>query len=120
MSLTEILDSANTMEPKKFEKLFRKLSAIRMKKNAIPMVRTLETNLIRRINSEFEQKKWDRLKYLDWKSEESALTSQEQSESLRLAEEYERFSTERLKSLTKLAALRQVSIGELMNQFGIS
>jgi hypothetical protein len=92
MSLTEILDTANTMEPKKFEKLFRKLSAIRLKKNAIPVATSQEAGLMRKINVEFEATKWDRLKYLDWKSEESELNSREQAESLRLAEEYERFT----------------------------
>lgn len=117
MSLTDILDSASTMEPKKFEKLFQKLSAIRMKKNAIPIVTTREAALIRKINEAFEGAKWERLKYLDWKSEESVLTTQEESESLKIAEEYEKFSVERLKCIAQLAALRQIPLSDLMTRF---
>jgi hypothetical protein len=110
MSVTEILDSAKAMESKKFEKLFRELSAIRMQKNAIPTISNTEASLIKKINVAFEAKKWDRLKYLDWKSEESSLTSQEQSECLKLAEEYEKYSVDRLKNISQLALVRQMTI----------
>jgi hypothetical protein len=118
MSVTEILDSAKAMESKKFEKLFRELSAIRMQKNAVPAISHTEASLIKKIDVEFDPKKWDRLKYLDWKSEESSLTSQEQSESLRLAEEYEQYSVDRLKNISQLALMRQVPIGDLIVQLG--
>jgi hypothetical protein len=50
MSVAEILDSAKAMESKKSEKLFRELSAIRMKKNAIPAINSTKANLIKKIN----------------------------------------------------------------------
>lgn len=112
LSVTEILDSAKAMESKKSEKLFRKLSAIRMKKNAIPAISNIEATLIKKINSEFDPKKWDRLKYLDWKSEESMLTANEQGESLKLAEKYEQYRMERLKNISQLALTRQVPISD--------
>ena len=118
MSETEILESVRALEPKKFEKLFRKISAIRMQKNAVPVISNLEASLIKKINSEFEAKKWDRLKYLDWKLEETALTSQEQSESLKLAEEYEQYSVARLKNISQLALLRQVPMVDLIDKLG--
>jgi hypothetical protein len=66
------------------------------------------------------RKKWERLTYLDWKLEYSALTPKEESESLKLAEAYENYSVERLKCLSQLAMLRQVSIDNLMAQLGIN
>jgi hypothetical protein len=42
------------------------------------------------------------------------------AESLKLAEAYENYSVERLKCLSQLAMLRQVSIDNLMAQLGIN
>ena len=76
------------------------------------MLNETESNLLERINSEFDTQKWERLQYLDWKMEFGALSEIEETESLQIAEDYESFSVERLRTLSQLALLRQVSLDE--------
>ncbi len=120
MSVSEILGSAANLEQNKFEQLYRELFALRAKKKNIPWLNEVESQLISKINTEFDSEKWTRLTYLDWKLEFSALTPKEETESLKLAEAYESYSVERVKCLSQLALLRQISIDELMLQLGLN
>lgn len=120
MSVAEILDSAKGLETKNFEKLFRELFALRVQRERIPMLNEVESKLLSNINTPFDAKKWERLKYLDWKLEFGSLTEKEASESIKLAEAYENYSVERLKNLSQLATLRQVPIDKLIEQIGIN
>ncbi len=120
MSVSEILNSVKGLEANKFEQLYRELFALRADKNNIPILNEVESKLLNSINTEFDAQKWERLTYLDWKLEFGALTPKEESESLKLAEAYENYSVERLKCLSQLAKLRQVSIDDLIKQLGIN
>ena len=119
ISLTEILNSAEGLETKSFERLYQKLYAQRVRRNGINVLNETESNLLSEINKEFDSKKWERLQYLDWKLEVSALTEKEEAESLKLAEAYENYSVRRLKSIAQLALIRQVSIDTLLEQLDI-
>jgi DNA-binding PucR family transcriptional regulator len=118
MSVAEILNSAKGLESNNFEELFRELSVLRVQRNGIFVLDEVETKLLSKINSQFDTKKWERLKYLDWKLEFDSLTEKEASESLKLAESYENYSVERLKNLSQLAQLRKISIDKLLEQLG--
>ncbi|MBL7818536.1 MAG: hypothetical protein JNL70_26290 [Saprospiraceae bacterium] len=120
MSINEILGSVEGLETHTFEQLYREMFALRAKKNKLPWLNAIESQLLNKINTEFDQKKWDRLAYLDWKLEFGALTPKEEAESLKLAEAYENYSVERLKCLSQLATIRQVPIDKLMEQLGIN
>lgn len=120
MSVAEILQNAKRLETTSFEKLYQNLTALRVQRHGIPMLDGAESNLLERINSEFDTQKWERLQYLDWKIEFAALSEPEETESLRLAEDYELFSVERLRALSQLALLRQISLDELINQLGVN
>ena len=120
LSVTEILNSVEGLESHKFEQLYRELFTLRVQRKGFPLLNSVETELLNKINSEFDPKKWERLTYLDWKLEFSALTAKEELESLKLTETYENYSVERLKCLAQLAALRQISIDELMVQLGLN
>lgn len=120
MSINEILGSVEGLETNTFEQLYREMFALRAKKNKLPWLNAIESQLLNKINTEFDQKKWDRLTYLDWKLEFGALTPKEEAESLKLAEAYENYSVERLKCLSQLATIRQVPIDKLMEQLGIN
>jgi hypothetical protein len=119
MSINEISNVAEKLELKKFERLYQMLYAQKVKRNGVSILNEQESNLLTEINEDFDIKKWERLKYLDWKLESSALTSKEETELLKLAEAYESYSVERLKKITKLAMVRQVSIDSLLQQLGI-
>lgn len=120
MSVTEILGNVESLETNKFEQLYRELFALRAKKNKIPWLNAVESQLLSNINKEFDAKKWERLTYLDWKLEFSALSPKEEAELLKLAEAYENYSVERLKCLSQLATIRQVSLDKLMEQLGLN
>ncbi len=120
MSVSEIIKSAAGLDIQDFENLYKKLSALRVQRHGNPTLSNAETKLLIQINTPFPSEKWERLKYLDWKLEFSALNEAEEVESLQLAETYESYSIERLKNLSDLAVLRQVSIEELSEQLGIN
>jgi hypothetical protein len=119
ISVTEILNTAEGLETKSFERLYQKLNAQRIRRNGINVLNETESNLLSEINKEFDLKKWERLQYLDWKLETGALTEKEELESLKLAEAYESYSVERLKKVAQLAIIRQVSMDILLKQLGI-
>lgn len=118
MSVAEILNSARGLESNNFEKLFRELSVLRVQRNGVFLLNEVESNLLSEINKPFDEKKWERLKYLDWKLEYDALSEKEDSELLKLAESYENYNVERLKSLSQLAQIRKVPIDKLLEQIG--
>lgn len=120
MTVSEILNSAKSLENKKLDELFSALFALRLQRNGTTVLSDLETKLLRNINTEFNPISLDRLKYLDWKLEFGALTSGEESELLQLAEAFENYSVERLKHLSQLAMLRQVSVDQLIAQLGLN
>jgi hypothetical protein len=119
-TVSDILNSVDRFDKSKFEQFYQELMALRLKKSGLPLLNAVESQLLNKINIEFDPKKWDRLTYLDWKLEFGALTAKEETESLKLAEAYEHYSVERLKSLSQLALIRQVSIDKLMVQLGIN
>jgi hypothetical protein len=119
ISVTEILNTAEGLETKSFERLYQKLYAQRIRRNGINVLNETESNLLSEINKEFDLKKWERLQYLDWKLETGALTEKEGLESLKLAEAYESYSVERLKKVAQLAMIRQVSVDIFLKQLGI-
>lgn len=119
ISVTEILNTAEGLEMKSFERLYQKLYAQRIKRNGINVLNETESNLLSEINKEFDITKWERLQYLDWKLETNALTEKEELESLKLAEEYESYSVERLKKIAQLAIVRHISMDKLLKQLGI-
>jgi hypothetical protein len=119
ISVTKILNTAEGLETKSFESLYQKLYAQRVRRNGVTLLNEVESALLNEINTDFDTKKWERLQYLDWKLEFGALSVREELESLKLAEAYENYSVQRLKSIAKLAIIRQVNIDILMEQLGI-
>jgi hypothetical protein len=119
-TVSDILNNVDRFDKSKFEQFYQELTALRLKKSGLPLLNAVESQLLIKINIEFDPKKWERLTYLDWKLEFGALTAKEETESLKLAEAYEHYSVERLKYLSQLALIRQVSIDKLMEQLGIN
>lgn len=120
MSVAELLQNAKRLEAGSFEKLYRNLTALRIERHGSSMLSEAESDVFAKINREFDPQKWERLQYLDWKLEFGALTEPEEAESLQLAEDYERFSVERVNALSQLALLRQISLDDVLHQLGIA
>ncbi len=120
MSVAEILHSAENLESKNFDKLYSELLILKAKRSSAALLNEQQSMLLDKINEEFDPKKLERLKYLDWKLEFSLLSPAEEKEALKLAETYEAFCTERLKNISQLALIRQISIDELLEQLGLN
>lgn len=75
---------------------------------------------LRNINIGFDEEKWERLKFLDWKSEFDVLNIEEEKELLELAETYEEYTVERLKNISELAILRDATIDKVIEELGLN
>jgi hypothetical protein len=119
VSIAALMDDVAQLDDKKLSTFVQKVSVLRAKRNA-PVLSNKESNLFKKINQGFPDDKWQRLGFLDKKMEQDHLTQEEHEELITLIEEYERFSVLRLKYLGQLAILKGMTLGELMDQLGIS
>ena len=117
--VSEILDTAARLGAEDFENLFKKLAILRVQRSNVQSISKSEADVLEQINQGFGIEKWDRLQFLDWKMETTGLNEKESVESLKLAEDYENYTVQRLQLLIKLAALRNVSLNEVMKQLEI-
>ncbi len=117
--VAQIFESATRLEGSDFETLFNQLNRVRAERVG-PSLPPLEADLLKKINAGFPSKKWLRLTQLDAKMEASDLSPVEAEESLRLAEELEAYTVRRFGWLKKLAALRGISIEQLMLDLDIA
>jgi hypothetical protein len=117
ISVTEILHTVENLEINSFEHLYQKFSELRVKRSS---ANDSESDLLQQINKPFDDLKWERLKYLDWKLEFDSLNQKEEKESLRLAESYEEYCVLRLKNITKLAKIKQIPLDLLIEKLGLN
>lgn len=120
VSVSDILSTAKQLDVQHLDQLLRELNIIRVQKSGVPILDEVEAKLLQNINLGFDSEKWDRLKFLDWKSEFEMLNSEEEVEALKLAEAYEDYSVERLKNMGQLAILRGTTIDEIIAQLGLN
>ena len=84
-----------------------------------PSISREEGELLARINSGLPRETQARYRELIKKRREERLTEQEYQELLTLTDEAEQKQAERLEALVELAALRNMSLRELMDALGI-
>ena len=120
MTISDFVTNAAKLDMGAFEKLYQKLSLLRAKRKGQKILPAKKASLIEKINRKFPEDKWERLQYLDWKLENGQLSNEEEAESLALAEEYESYYVEWVKSLTALATIRQVNMDLLAAQFNLN
>ncbi len=105
-SVSDILSTAKQLDTQHLDELLRELNILRVQKTGAPILDKAEAQLLQNINLGFDKEKWERLQFLDWKSEFDVLSDEEEKEALALAEAYEGYSVERLKNIGHLAMLR--------------
>ncbi len=120
VSVSDILSTAKQLDVQHLDELLRELNIIRVQKSGVPILDEVEAQLLQNINLGFDSKKWDRLKFLDWKSEFEVLSPEEEVEALELAEAYEEYGVERLKSIGQLAILRGSTIDKVIEQLSLN
>jgi hypothetical protein len=85
-----------------------------------PNTQKEEALLLEKINKSLPFEQVDRLRKLNQKRVKSDISEQENAELLVLLEKIEKLNVSRLKHITALARLRNVSVRELMKQLGIN
>ncbi len=115
-TVSDILDSASQLEAEDFDRLFKKMAILHAQRSGMATMPEEEAELILRINKGFSATRFERLHFLNWKSETSSLSEKEEAELLRLATAFENYTVRRLQLLVKLADLRKVSLDDLLVQ----
>jgi hypothetical protein len=116
--LIQLIEHASRLGVQDFEKLFDNLNLIRAQRK-VPNLSKSEADLLKKINEGFSLEKRARLITLDEKMEFSQINKSEAEESLKLATELENYTVQRFIYLKKLAALRKISIDQLMQDLDI-
>jgi hypothetical protein len=117
-SVAELIDKAARLDTGEFNNFFNKMLTLRAQRIA-PVLSKEESDLLKKINRGFPQKKWERLDFLNDKLEYETLSEAEHEELSVLIEAYEEYSLQRMRQLGQLATARKVSLDEVMNQLGI-
>ncbi len=118
VSQDELLEAVDQLGMADLERFVSRVLALRARR-AAPSLPAGEASLLARINRGLPAAQRDRLDALREKSEDGTLAPDEHTELLGLVASVEAIEVERIQSLSRLAALRGVSLTALMDALGI-
>lgn len=118
ISTDQLLHGVANLPEADLEQFVAKVLSIRAKLKA-PSVSEQEAQLLTQINQGLAAQDQARFLELDQKRYDETLTEQEHQELLQLIEQMEQLNVLRMKSLSQLALLRQMSLTALMQRLGI-
>lgn len=118
LSTDKLLQAVERLSLPELERFVSEVLKLRAKRVA-PSISREEGELLTRINSGLPRETQARYRELIKKRREERLTEQEYQELLTLSDEAEQKQAERLEALVELAALRNMSLRELMDALGI-
>ncbi|TXH68243.1 MAG: hypothetical protein E6Q83_14215 [Thiothrix sp.] len=118
VSTEQLLRGVASLPADEFEEFVDKVLALRAKLK-VPSIPNQEAQLLHQINQGLSAQDQARFSNLEQKRKDETLTDVEHQELLKLIEQIEQFTVSRMQALTKLAALRQVSVPDLMRDLGI-
>lgn len=119
-STEELLRSVASLPAAELDQFVARVLALRARLKA-PSLPEQEATLLRKINSSgLSTTQQQRFAELDHKRQEETLGGIEHQELLCLIDEMEALNVERMRNLTLLAQLRQVSLTTLMQDLGIA
>lgn len=118
VSLDELLNGVAQLEARELEHFISQVLTLRARRMA-PSLANEEAGLLEKINQGLSPTLQQRYDVLTAKRRAEALTSEEHLELLDLIELIERADAERVRALTGLAQLRNVSVKELMAELDI-
>jgi hypothetical protein len=118
VSLADLLQGVQHLDSSALEQFADEVMLLRAKRRA-PSLSTAETDLLREINQGLPESTRLRFRDLKEKRDAATLTPAEHEELLAIIEQVEMRDVERLQALTKLAAIRNVSVRQLMHQLGL-
>ena len=118
VSADELLDAVEQLAPPELDRFMSKVLALFARSKG-PSLPPEEADLLLQINRDLPADLRARLRVLNEKREDGALTEEEHAELLRLNEAVEAFDVERLSNLSRLAQIRGVPLRELLDKLGI-
>lgn len=118
-SVATLFHEAEQLDNRSLDAFINNILSLRIQRET-PDKQKEEAILLKKINKSLTIDQIERFKELNQKRIEGNISEQEYSELLILLEKVEKLNVNRLKYLTILARLRNVSVRELMNQLGIS
>jgi hypothetical protein len=119
LSVSELIDNAARLEIRDFDKFFHEMLSLRARRVA-PVLSPQETELLEQIYQKLPHQVLARYAELTEKRRLGSIADVEYEELLRLIPTTEDHNVRRLKSLARLAEIRQTTVRELMTQLGIS
>ncbi len=118
-SVATLFHEAEQLDNRSLDAFIDTILSLRIQRET-PDKQKEEAILLKKINKSLSIEQIERFRALNQKRIEDDISEQENSELLILLEKIEKLNVNRLKYLTTLARLRNVSVRELMNQLGIS
>ncbi len=106
-AIGQLLHQAEQLHPGEFDQFVLRVLALnaRRKSKGLPLE---ESQLLKKINTEFPAKKMERFLLLDEKRRQETLTPDEHQELLNLVRQLERYDARKLQWVGQLALLRKV------------
>jgi hypothetical protein len=115
----QLLEAAAQLPPAELEHFLTRLAARSRPRRTLHLSPS-EAELIERINETLPPAVQERLDYLIAQRQSYALTPDEQQELIALTEQIESADARRLECLIELAALRRVTVDEVIRQLGLT
>ncbi len=118
MSLDELLNAANQLNETDLEEFLNQILLLRARRK-VSTLPSAEASLLMQINQGVPTDLHQRYRALITKRDAEILSDPEYEELLDLSDRIELLTAQRVEALVNLAALRQISLLELMDDLGI-
>ncbi len=118
VSREELLQAIQQLDKTEFAGLVTEILSLRAQR-AAPILSADETALLQRVNQRLTDADQRRRAQLLENLAAETLTAEEHTELIRLNDEAERLNAQRLEALVQMAALRQVSLRQVMQDSGL-
>lgn len=117
-TVPDLLDKVSHLDNSEFESFVNAVLTLRAKRVA-PVLPQKETDLLEKIYTKLPAATQERYDLLTEKRRAGTISAEEYGELLELVRVTEHYNVERLKLIVELAALRKVTIEQLMEQLGL-
>jgi hypothetical protein len=118
LSGAQLIKAAEELNSAELDLLANEVAALRARRNA-PVLSPDESALFAVVNYAMPDRDRNRLSELSQRRGEEMLSPDEHSELLELQQRLEALHTARMKALAELAAMRGLTLAEVMGQLGI-
>lgn len=118
LDTNEVLSSLAKLKADELDNFVEKVLSLKASRRA-PGLSFNETLLLKQINTGLTSEEYQTLEQLGQKLHDETLTTSEHEELMTLTEKLEQRDVERMKAVIELAALRGISLSDVMTQLGL-